>query len=75
MKASELTKLLQREPAAIVAASDVLAALENAYREGYEDGVRNYATWRNGEQFVGALNRPLKGVLAEDSQKPIPVRY
>jgi len=49
--------------------------LEIAYRMGYEDALRNYATWKNGEQLVGALGRPLKGVLAEFKNEEVPVRY
>lgn len=49
--------------------------LEIAYRMGYEDALRNYAIWKNGEQLVGALQKPLKTVLAEFKNTEIPVRY
>lgn len=49
--------------------------LEIAYRMGYEDALRNFATWRNGEQCVGALQRPLKEVLAQFKNAEIPERY
>lgn len=49
--------------------------LEIAYRMGYEDAIRNYATWKDGEQLVGAMQRPLKQVLAEFANKEIPLRY
>lgn len=49
--------------------------LEIAYRIGYEDAVRNYATWKNGEQLVGALQRPLADVLNKFQNAEIPERY
>jgi hypothetical protein len=49
--------------------------LEIAYRMGYEDAIRNYATWNSGEQFVGALRRSIKDVLAEFKNKEVPLRY
>lgn len=49
--------------------------LEIAYRMGYADGVRNYAIWKNGTQYVGAMQRPLKDVLAEFQNEKVPVRY
>jgi hypothetical protein len=49
--------------------------MEIAYRMGYEDGVRNYAIWNNGEQLVGAMRRPLKTVLAEFKNEEVPLRY
>lgn len=49
--------------------------LEIAYRIGYEDAIRNYATWNNGEQLVGAMRRSLKEVLAKFKNAEIPDRY
>ena len=49
--------------------------IEIAYRMGYADAVRNYAVWRDGEQFVGAMARPLKTVLNEFQNKNVPLRY
>ena len=49
--------------------------LEIAYRMGYEHALRNYAVWKDGEQLVGAMQRPLKSVLAEFVNEEIPVRY
>lgn len=51
------------------------AAMEQAYREGYADAVRNYAVWKDGEQLVGAMQRPLKTVLEEAAKQPVPIRY
>jgi hypothetical protein len=39
--------------------------LSSAYRAGWEKGVRDFAIWRNGEQLVGCLQRPLQTVLEE----------
>lgn len=36
-----------------------------AYFAGIEAGVRAFATWDNGLQFVGSLRRPLIEVLVE----------
>ncbi len=36
----------------------------NAYNGGWADAVRLYAVWRDGEQIVGVMGRPLKEVLA-----------
>ena len=49
--------------------------LEGSYREGYTDGVSNYAIWKDGEQLVGCMQRPLKQVLAEFAKEKIPLRY
>ncbi len=32
--------------------------------EGQIQGIRDYAIWKNGEQKVGCLEKPLKEVLA-----------
>lgn len=50
-------------------------AAEAYYRSGYKDAVTNYAIWRDGEQFVGVLSRPLPRVLAEVDQMPVPIQY
>jgi len=42
--------------------------VEVAYDAGWADGVRLYAVWKDGEQLVGVMRRPLKTVLAEGSQ-------
>jgi len=35
-----------------------------AYREGIKEGIRRYVVWKNGQQFVGVMQQPLKEVLA-----------
>ncbi len=40
-------------------------AFRNGFRKGWEKGVRDFAIWRNGEQLVGCMERPLRRVLAE----------
>lgn len=32
------------------------------FLEGVIEGIRLYAIWKNGEQLVGCMQRPLKGV-------------
>ncbi len=54
---------------------DQLYQLEIAYRMGYEDAVGNYAVWNDGVQYVGAMRRPLREVLADFKNKDIPLRY
>lgn len=45
-----------------------MALTANAHRigflEGQIEGIRAYAIWRNGEQLVGCLEKPLEEVLA-----------
>lgn len=48
---------------------------EPSYRQGYVDAITNYAKWKNGTQLVGALETPLKTVVAEFETFRIPVRY
>ena len=50
-------------------------ALDAAYRRGYADAVTNYAVWKNGEQLVGVMQRPLKEVLEEVKNQSVPIRY
>lgn len=71
---NEVTDLLERHgiPESIQEAD---YRLEIAYRIGYADAVRNFATWRNGDQFVGALQRNVKIVLAEFQNAKVPERY
>lgn len=49
--------------------------LEIAYRMGYEDSLRNYAIWRDGTQYVGAMNRTLREVVEGFKNEQIPLRY
>jgi len=49
--------------------------LELAYRQGYVDALCNYSTWRDGEQTIGALQRPLKTILEEFKTSKVPLRY
>ena len=35
-----------------------------AYRAGMVNGIRAYAFWKDGEQLVGVMRRPLREVLA-----------
>lgn len=37
--------------------------------EGTIDGIRMYAIWRNGQQLVGCLEKPLEEVLPEYERK------
>lgn len=41
---------------------EVLARI--AFLRGKIEGIRDYAIWKNGEQLVGCLQRPLPEVLA-----------
>jgi len=36
-----------------------------AYNAGWADAVRLYAVWKNGEQLVGVMERPLGAVLSD----------
>jgi hypothetical protein len=48
---------------------------QRRFREGYKDAVCNYAVWKDGEQLVGVMQRPLKQVLEEIDGNDIPIRY
>lgn len=48
---------------------------DESYREGYKDAVRNYAIHKDGDQLVGCMGTPLKVVLKEVDNLPIPIRY
>lgn len=48
---------------------------EKGYRQGYIDAITNYAVWRDGEQYVGVLQTPLKEVIEEVKEKEIPIKY
>ena len=47
---------------------------EHAFLEGCIEGIRDYAIWRNGEQLVGCLERPLKEVIAPLEQKSAKIK-
>ncbi len=36
-----------------------------AYYQGYIRGICDYAVWKDGKQYVGALQKPLRKVLEE----------
>ncbi len=38
---------------------------EKRYREGYEDGLRAYAWWKDGIEYVGSCGTTLKQALRE----------
>jgi hypothetical protein len=46
-----------------------------AYKHGYKDAVTNYAVWKDGEQLVGVMQKPLKKVLEEVSKSDVPIQY
>jgi hypothetical protein len=48
---------------------------KEAYKQGYSDAVRNYAVWKDGEQYVGVMQEPLKKVLERIKNDPVPMRY
>ena len=43
--------------------------LLNAYKAGWQNAVRLYAVWRDGEQRVGVMERPLQVVLEKGPPK------
>lgn len=45
------------------------------YQAGYIDALNNYAIWKNGEQFIGVMARPLKEVIEEVKKSNVPIRY
>ena len=49
--------------------------LERIYKEGYKDGVKNYAVWKDGEQLVGVGQSPLKNVLEVIDASKVPIVY
>lgn len=45
--------------------NELVAERDAAYKQGWEKGVKDFAIWRDGEQLVGCLERPLATVLKE----------
>jgi len=41
----------------------------NAYYDGLADGIRMYAHWKDGVQYVGTTGKPLIKALQENEQK------
>ena len=39
--------------------------LQDVWRSGVKDGIRRFAVWKDGEQFVGVTEKPLAVVLSE----------
>lgn len=58
-----LVPMLYQSPSLAATDQDVLLH-RIGFLEGAIEGIRLYATWRNGEQLVGCMERPLKEVLA-----------
>lgn len=48
---------------------------EMGYRQGYIDAISNYAVWRDGVQYVGILQTPLKEMIEEVKTSDIPIKY
>lgn len=48
----------------------ILQLIVESYRRGLKDGVIRYAIWKDGEQFVGIQQRPLRDVLNEIDNEP-----
>ena len=44
-------------------------AEKQLYKDGYSDAVTEYAVWKDGEQFVGVLQKPLSQVLQEVDER------
>lgn len=44
---------------------DVPRLIEWAYGQGWKRGVTMYAVWRDGEQLVGIMQKPLREVLGD----------
>ena len=68
---TETPTVQQPEGMGTVASSALLAAMSDrenklnriGFLEGVIEGIRLYAIWRDGEQLVGCMERPLKEVL------------
>ena len=44
--------------------NDIELAIVDAYRAGLKKGILEYATWKDGQEVVGIMRRPLLEVLA-----------
>ena len=59
--------------------SEILSLIQHfaadRYREGYKHALANYATWQDGEQYVGVLRTPLKVALDEVDNSQVPIIY
>lgn len=45
--------------------NEVEVESNNSYREGLIDGVRRFAWWKDGVQYVGTCGRTYKEAIAE----------
>lgn len=45
------------------------AKVEKEYKRGLEAGIREYAWWKDGEQFVGTCGKTLQQALADTEDK------
>lgn len=50
-------------------------AVTRAYLDGYADALKNYSIWKDSEQVIGCLNKPIKPIIAESKNLQIPIRY
>ena len=46
-------------------AEKIQLAMDDAYRKGLLEGIRRYAHWKDGTQFVGTCGRTLKDALSD----------
>ncbi len=52
----------------------ITEGIEEAWLDGWESGVREYAWWKDGEQQVGSCGTTLKKAL-QDGPDFIPSKY
>ena len=45
------------------------------YLAGLEDGIRRYAIWKDGEQRVGVMQKPLSQVLVDAMKEKVIVPF
>lgn len=45
--------------------------LVNLYRNGVKDGLRQFAHWKDGKEFVGTCGTTLKSALESADEAPI----
>jgi hypothetical protein len=70
----DFVRRLARECPIITVQDEVVSvtALEAAYRAGFSDCLSMYGVYKDGQQVIGCMERPIKQIIAEYADMPVP---